>query len=125
MDSDEVDSDLLARGVEGVRVTRLRRVILIGMGVIVAVLFGIAGASFWQWWPPRMWMIPALLVPVVFVLLALFSLKAPESVRKRLLGRRAVLLVAPVLVFPLLAWWAVDLIGAGGGVYGGLGAGSA
>lgn len=122
MDDDEVDSDLLARGLERVRIARLRWVILIGMCVVVAVLFGMAGAGLWHWWPFRVWMIPALLIAVVFVLLALFSLKAPKSVRKRLWVRRGILIVPPLLTFPLVAWGASDLVGSGG-LYGGIGAG--
>ncbi|WP_442542577.1 hypothetical protein ACSBOX_11535 [Arthrobacter sp. KN11-1C] len=123
MADDEEESAMVARGLEQLRVSRLRWAILVGACVAVVVFFGMAGAVLWRWWPLREWMFPALLIPVLFVLLAVFSLNAPERVRKQLWVHRAIMLVPPVLMFPLLAWAAGDLIGFGGGFYGGLGAG--
>jgi hypothetical protein len=123
MAGDEEESALVARGLEQLRVSRLRWAILVGACVAVMVLFGMAGAVLWRWWPLREWMFPALLIPVLFVLLAVFSLNAPERVRKQLWVHRAIMLVPPVLMISLLAWAAGDLIGFGGGLWGGLGAG--
>ena len=123
MTNDEEESALLARALERLRVSRLHWVILVGACVAVVVLFVMAGAGLWRWWPLRAWMIPALLMPVLFVLLAVFSLKAPEPVRKQLWVRRGVLLVPPVLLFLLVAWGFSDLTGFSGGLYAGLGGG--
>ncbi|MBT8162971.1 MULTISPECIES: hypothetical protein [Arthrobacter] len=123
MTNDEEESALLARALEQLRVSRLHWVILVGACVALVVLFVMSGAGLWHWWPWRAWMVPALLIPVVFVLMAVFSLNAPERVRKRLWVRRGILLVPPLLIISLVAWAAGDLIGFSGGFYGGLGAG--
>ncbi|MEV8149230.1 hypothetical protein AB0O52_13965 [Arthrobacter sp. NPDC080073] len=124
MASDKEQSELIARGLEQLRVSRLRWVILVGACVAAAVLFGMAGAVLWRWWPCRASMVPAMLIPVLFVLLAVFSLNAPERVRKRLWVRRAVLIVPPLLGGLLVGWAFNDFIGSGG-LYGGLGVGVA
>jgi hypothetical protein len=122
MASDKEQSELIARGLEQLRVSRLRWVILVGACVAVAVLFGMAGAVLWRWWSWRAWMVPALLMPVLFVLLAVFSLNAPERVRKRLWVRRGILVVPPLLGCFLVGWAFSDFIGSGG-LYSGLGVG--
>lgn len=121
MTDDDAESSLVIRGLETLRVSRLRRIVLIGTCAATVALVELAGAALWHWWPLREWMLPALLIPVLFVVLALFFLKAPERIRKRLW----VLIVPPLLVC-LLVWWAgSDLIGSHGGLYGGLGTGIA
>lgn len=124
MAGDEEESALVTRGLEQLRVSRLRWVILVGGCVGAVVVFVMAGAVLWRWWPWRAWMVPALLIPVLFVLLAVFSLNAPERIRRRLWVRRVILLVPPPLGGLLVGWAFSDFIGSSG-FYGGLVAGLA
>lgn len=59
----------------------------------------------------------------MFALLALFLLKAPRRIRKRLWVQPATLVVWPLLVLPLVGWAAGDLIGFPAGFCVGVGAG--